>query len=434
MNKDILIFLTAYTPRWNIIASKRILGLSKYLSEKYDVYIVAGKPKKIFLEDVDLGNSKLIEIDSLYNVKRQEKKTTNIKNKFSNKFVILKKYLKLEILPFLEMLLPVSPGGLLLHNQKMIYNSVQEIIKKNYGKKRIFLFATYGPSFIIKIGNKIKQKYPKISYVVDFRDWAYKYYEGYLYNTKLYKYYTNFLIKKADGLTFVSNIMKEDYLKEFNINKPVLFLPNGHFETKNHFESKPLNYQENCEILKIVYTGSFHYKKINPSPFLEVLSELQNRYKSFKIKFIYAGKDIEFLSSLIERYKLNEIFEYRGFLDRNSTINLQKNADLLLLLAYTGEDERIGSSIITGKFYEYLFSKKPILVLAPENWEMREIVEIDGLSKIIPANKKDEILRYILKFKENLQSFNIYKREKVLDEFNYEKLAEKLDCFLKNQL
>jgi len=79
MNKDILIFLTAYTPRWNIIASKRTLGLSKYLSEKYDVYIVSGKPKKIFLEDVDLGNSKLIEIDSLYNVKRQEK-TTKITN------------------------------------------------------------------------------------------------------------------------------------------------------------------------------------------------------------------------------------------------------------------------------------------------------------------------------------------------------------------
>ena len=137
-NKEIFIFLTAYSPRWNIIASKRIENLSKYVSKYFKTYIVAGIPNNIdekYLKDAyDIGSSKLIEIPSIYS-----KNSSNEKKNKKEKAIFIKfeRILKIEALPFLEMFFPVSPGQTVLHNQNKFVKEIKNIIEKNI---RLFLF------------------------------------------------------------------------------------------------------------------------------------------------------------------------------------------------------------------------------------------------------------------------------------------------------
>jgi len=436
LEKNVFIFLTAYSPRWNIIASRRIEGLAHYISEFFETYIIAGIPKSLDQSEVyfdyDIGSANLIEVPSLFSKKKSSTRHSvqRLEKKPSLNLDKLKKYVKLESLPFLEMFLPVSPGGMVYHNQKKFLEELEKIVIREYGKKKIYIFASYGPSFILKIAKKIKKKYPLVEFVADFRDWAYRYYEGFFYNSVLYKFYTKSLLKTANKITFVSKVMLEYYKEKLNLSQSLLLLPNGFDPLKIQSLGKSTEHDvKTINKVNIIYTGSIHYKMINPERFIHCLGQYI-KSSSTQITFTYAGRDLKIIEETVTKYNIKENFVYIGLLSHKASLMLQQEADLLLLLAYTGKDQLIGSSIITGKFFEYLASGRPILVIGPESWEMREIVESDMVSKVIQDNDCEAIKRFLDGFHEAMKQFNLTKRSEFLEIFSYKRLAEKLRKFV----
>ena len=436
MERSVLIFLAAQSPRRNVISARRIEGLAHYISGYFDTYVVSGIPQNLNQSEVnhnyDIGSAKLVEIPPIFNKKRSTVKESTISLSKHSAWHLEKiaRYIKREVFPILQMFFPVSPGGMVYQNQRKFLKEAEKIVIENYGKRRIYIFASYGPSFILRIANKIKKKYPSVDFVADFRDWAYLNEEGFFYDSIIYKLYTKSLLKRADKVTFVSKIMLNYYKKKLNLRQPLLHLSNGFDNSKVVVDSGKI-YCENTENreIHIVYTGSIYYKNRNPECFIQCIGKYTKLHNK-KIVFLYASKNVGIMKQLVEKYGISSIFEYKGFLSHEDSLKLQREADILLLLAYTGKDQIIGSSIITGKLFEYLASGRPILVIGPEHWEMREVVEADGLSRVISDGDYKEIERFLDNFPEGMKEFNMKKRAELLEKYGYRSLSENLRDFL----
>jgi glycosyltransferase involved in cell wall biosynthesis len=184
--------------------------------------------------------------------------------------------------------------------------------------------------------------------------------------------------------------------------------------------------KENC--LSIAYTGSLHPRTREISCFVTVLEKVATIAPQVKIIFNYAGFQADIVEAEFSKRRLGKLLNNHGLLKRDQALELQKQADILLLIVYTGDDPEIGKSIRTGKVYEYLASGKPILAIAPRDWEMKEEIECDGVSKVFDKNQIDEMAQYLIDLASRSKiEINIEKRKEVIEKYLYKNLALKLE-------
>ena len=77
-----------------------------------------------------------------------------------------------------------------------------------------------------------------------------------------------------------------------------------------------------------------------------------------RLKFIYGGQDKEKVSRVFDRYQLISILDCAGYVDRNTAQRIQMESDLFLVLSWNTKQSQ---GVLTGKFFEGIRAKKPIL-------------------------------------------------------------------------
>jgi len=425
-NINILI-ISPFSPKWSNIASLRWERLAKYLSKNNRVTLITSSfPESGFEKSFDIGNSYLIEIPLKFYAKNPYLNESNrILNNFPNKKTLLNQGLKSKLNPILEKLFPVSSGGMLYHDIFKYKNFIDEIIRNS---KKTILITTYGPWFTLKIGNYFKKRYKNLIWLADFRDPSF---DISSYKNTFFKSQTKKILKKADAIIVVTKQMQKEYEKL--VKKKVIFLPNGYdgdcmFNLNQHKTKRK-------EYLNISYTGSIYNEKGEISYFVEALKLSKEKAPNINFTFSYAGKDYRIVSEEFSKRNLGSLLNNHGMLTRDEALNLQSVSDVLLLVVYTGENPEEGKSIRPGKVYEYLATDKPILVIGPKNWEMRDEIECDGVSKVFEKNQTNEMADYIIELanKEKIE-INIQKRKEVLERYLYRNLATELEKEIENLL
>ncbi|AJC74883.1 hypothetical protein AJ81_08835 [Pseudothermotoga hypogea DSM 11164 = NBRC 106472] len=417
-----IVIVSPYSPRWNNIASVRWEKFAKYLSVGHSVYFITSCfPSKQSFRSFDLGQTKLVEIPLKY-FKYDPHVVVN--SKFAKKQTMFSKLLRIikrEIRPVLEKFLPVSSGGMLLHDYQAYVTELSKIISDH---ERTVLITTYDPWFSLKLGKLFKKRFPKtVVWLADFRDPSFNLHESVLTKLPVFAYATRRILAMADVVLVVSKKMVEDYKRL--CGDKVFFLPNG-YDGELFLGECSDDTRENFEI---AYTGSFHPGTRELSSFILALSRIKEEKRDIysKLKFIYAGKDYEYVQSLFDKFSMLDILENRGFVSRDEALRLQAQADLLLLIVYTGEDPQEGRSIRTGKVYEYLATGRPILVIAPRDWEMREEIECDGISKVFEKSQTEMMADYIEQLFRKRSPVDRKSREQVIQSYLYESLSKKLE-------
>ena len=74
----------------------------------------------------------------------------------------------------------------------------------------------------------------------------------------------------------------------------------------------------------------------------------------------------------ISNCNLSNNVEIIDYVSHNKVIEFQKKSQVLLLIVNNVPSAK---SIITGKIFEYLMVKRPILAIAPTNGDLAEIIE-----------------------------------------------------------
>ncbi len=167
------------------------------------------------------------------------------------------------------------------------------------------------------------------------------------------------MISSASVIVTVSEPLKK--ILQARHTTPVYEITNGFDPSDYDGEVK-----QNREIFNIVYTGRIIFPLRDPSPLFQALTTLisNNKIESSKISVSFYGTESEhILDQLIKNNPaLSNVVHKFPRIPFRESIKIQKQACILLHLAHGGQ-----KGIMTGKVFEYLGARRPILCIPGDN-------------------------------------------------------------------
>lgn len=291
-----------------------------------------------------------------------------------------------------------------------------KVIQENNIK---LIYTTSAPYSDHLLGLYIKRKIPNIKWVVDFRDeWTNNPYTldnpHNLIRTKIEKNMESQVLLEADYLITNTPVMRDNFIKNNNISGDNFYvIPNGYDEEDflNMDLTKPNN-----EKFTMVYTGAL-YGRRKPDNFFNAIKNLKEKgiieKNSLKVKLI-GNYHKDKLQSKIDSLNLTDDIEIVGYVPHNVCIKYQLSSDALVLIEGSGVG---ANAFYTGKIFEYMNTKRPVLAILPDGVAKDLVIE----SKIGIVANTDNVLeieniikQYYEKWKKNSlifePDFNIIER------------------------
>lgn len=248
---------------------------------------------------------------------------------------------------------------------KFAFAKAEELLKSNDFKAVI---TTGPPHSTHLIGQKLQAKYG-LKWLADFRDpWTDIYYYNELYPTvvakALDKRMEREVLEKANAVATVSADMKRLFVAKSPKISPekIAILPNGFDETDFENWSTPKN-----ETFTILYSGTVTHKYR-----IELLLSAADKMaaEGNKLRLVFAGKQDEIVQKQLAALKNVEVV-LKGYVSHKEAVQLLQETDALLLAIPDLPDNK---GILTGKLFEYLAAKRPIVCIGPPNGDAAAIL------------------------------------------------------------
>lgn len=161
----------------------------------------------------------------------------------------------------------------------------------------------------------------------------------------------------ARALVTVSEPLAETLRGRYG--KPVQVVLNGYDEEDRPAQVAP---RDPRAPLEIVYTGMVYEGKRDPSPLFAAIRDLGERGRRVRVSFY--GRYLDVVRGLAERHGVADRVALHGSVPYREALRIQAAADALLLLLWNDPRER---GVFTGKFFEYLAARRPILAIGPDD-------------------------------------------------------------------
>lgn len=334
-----IVLITYYIPPANSTASYRIYSFAQYLQQQgHQTTIIAPdwtkkdsnftsdltlhfthQPNDAFYEDSSKGFKNWLRKDVLYRIFAY--------NQFRDK----------------------KPGKFYEAGAKLLEN----LDLSSYD----IVISSYGPLDSLWLGRAIKNKYPKIKWFIDYRDYYSLYYKEFGIFKPYFRAWERKFVKSADAFITVSDTLKTNIAAL--IKKPGELIYNGFLK----FELTPdPDFEELIQSKKpyISYTGSLYQGDRNISQFLSYFK--QTLHTKFELIFALNNReDIQFVEREILKTGIQGVTIFNG-LTHNQSLILTKNAKFPII--FNDFDPR-SNGFLTGKIYEYIFFKKPVIYSGP---------------------------------------------------------------------
>lgn len=287
-----------------------------------------------------------------------------------NRFITFIPYLR-RYTPSLNRFLSYFPPEHCLGWLPFALLKAKEIIKMN---NIDIIYSTSAP-YLAHIIAYLLKKSTGTPWIADLRDeWSLHPYRKPLFHCQkaLDQKLEKMCLSAADRIVTVSNLYKQQFLEILQGDRnDITVITNGY--RKEDFTNIPRNNSSNRMI--ITYCGLF-YGTRSPESFIRALNELVGGglLNAEKIRVNFIGPK---MPNPWQRFASNpwrQVFNWVGFVPHKTAIKYMMNSDLLLYIS-SGR----GKGNIQGKVFEYIASRKPILVLAEELDEGIQIIESTGL-------------------------------------------------------
>jgi len=239
------------------------------------------------------------------------------------------------------------------------------------------------------IGLELKKKF-NIRWIADLRDpWTDIYYYNQFKHTalarKIDQKYEREVVENADLLITVSEDMKRIFAEKSDlpVAAKTIVIPNGFDD--DDFRITDLT----AESKKVItYTGTIS-DTYDVDGFLKSISGLNEKLKS-QLLFRFVGKVPQ---SVEQKFRSKGLeLEMVGYVDHPKSIEYLLRSDLLLLVIPKVKNNQ---GILTGKFFEYLASQKPILAIGPTDGDLAKIIQETESGKLFDYSDHSQMKTYI---------------------------------------
>ncbi len=381
-----ILFVCNYFSPDATIAAIRTTKLVKYLKKSgYEVDFLACKNDSLSEDEILANDISSVEVTYAHNSKkflnadkRWKKLLEPIKKKkladMSNRERVNPKTGHIEFYPY-ETAYPFLGSIEYISNikkQKDYFKSVKKWLET--ADAYDYLITSYGDAFSYYAGKYYHKLHPETKWVFDIRDAIYRYKFTPCYVSFIPKIMEKRVWKEADVITGISQGICDRVPEKYS--SKVHKLTNGYdISDRENIIPEALSGKE---ALTMTFTGSMYGGLQKLTPLFKAIRELINNGELEKdfIQYHFAGTESAknvFLIQLKE-YDLENQMINHGKLDRKATLKLQCSSDVLLAPSYDFEINKGG--VITGKFFEYMSAKRPMIVVVTGDIETSEIGQI----------------------------------------------------------
>lgn len=286
--------------------------------------------------------------------------------------------------------------------------------------------STSGPYCVHLIAHQLKKSGAASQWIADYRDtWSDNYiYPGLFPFNRIEKWLERRILRRCDAVTIISEPFADSFRKTFDC-RLVETIENG-------FD--PLDLTRIGEAacfpvdgkFRIVHTGSIYLGKRDPTPLFQAIQEIKGdsgkAHLLDRLEVLFVGPRQANLESLIAQYNVGKWVKMHGFVSREEALRMQRDAHALLFLAW---NDLSVDGVLTGKIFEYLYAKTPILAVGAAELEASQRLILEAKAGYafgsVEAIKSYLVERLIEGKKEALPY-----DEQVINRYNRKALAEKM--------
>lgn len=287
-------------------------------------------------------------------------------------------------------------------------------------KNDIDTIITTGPPHSVHlIGRALKRKL-ELRWIADFRDpWTQIGYHKKLKLTedseKKHLHLEKTVLQEASEIITTSFTTKKEFEKI--TSQPVSVITNG-------FDDDTEDSIDLDKKFSISHIGSLLSGR-DPHNLWQVLKELTEENKSFSKDFflILVGAVSDEVLRSIKVAGLEKNLQLKGYVPHKEAQKIQKSSQVLLLIEINSEDTR---GIIPGKFFEYLASRRPIIALGPDKWDVEKILNETGSGNFFKYDEKENLKSRILDYYELFRKDALRSNSKNIEKYSRRNLTGKL--------
>lgn len=228
------------------------------------------------------------------------------------------------------------------------------------------------------------------------------------------------VLENSDAVVVVGKTMRDNYLP-FNNNTVVI--TNG-FDVEVSEEDAILDTK-----FSITHIGMMNEDR-NPNLLWKALSELSQEIKGFStdLEIQLIGKVDESVLSAIAENGLKTNTSLISYLPHEKVHDYQKKSQLLLLAI---NDVPSAKGIITGKIFEYLVAKRPILAIGPVDGDLAEILSETNSGSIIGFEDLQSLKKTIINHYEDYLKKDLSVSSKGIHKYHRRELTRELSTLIK---
>jgi glycosyltransferase involved in cell wall biosynthesis len=321
----------------------------------------------------------------------------------------------------LQRLMLFVRGNLFIPDARMLWikPSVKRLRKLIQDNNYDAIITTGPPHSLHRIGYKLKQKFSHIKWIADFRDpWTNI---GYHHQLKLteksqqkHLQQEKEVLDCADHIIVTSPSTQAEF--ESKTTTPVSLITNGFDDIDFHTALD--------EHFTLSHIGTLLNER-NPENLWQVISELIEESEHFKthIELKFVGQVGQNIVDSIERYGLKKHSNFLGYLPHKDAQEHMHSAQVLLLIEKNFKQTR---GIIPGKFFEYLQSKRPVLGIGPQGWDVAGLIKDHQAGSAFNYEDKTELKSFITSCFNDFMKGKLKVDSRNIEKYHRKYLTEKL--------
>jgi glycosyltransferase involved in cell wall biosynthesis len=291
--------------------------------------------------------------------------------------------------------------------------AIQDLLsRENYHA----LISSSPPEITHLIATEVSREF-NIPWIADFRDlWTGNHYYSYDWLRKFFDKKLE-LVTLANASAMVS-VSEPLCRTQGSIHKQALIVP-----ITNGFDPDEIKASVLDDKFSITYTGKLYQGKRDPELLFKVICDLSQEgviQDDVLIKFF--GHKMYWVEGLINKYGLsNKAIQY-GSVGRKTALEAQRSSQILLSLNW---DNPKDAGVYTGKIFEYLAAKRPILALGGPQGVVSEL--LDETNAGVHLRTEAELRKALTSWYKAFRDTGVvaYQGNEKIHDYSHEKMAQK---------